>query len=129
MDRKAWMTQRSQDPFHPYKWVARYSDGTTFSQFEMDQSRTSKDIDLNRVTELLVLNHPVSPLVVFAQLGRPDEVITETKVDMTPVVGSDEWNYFIVAHLFGFRYGTEKHVIRIDKDGVVKEEFHSEPPL
>lgn len=122
MDKKAWLARRtSHNPFHPYTWVALYSDGTMLGQFDPNQRRTSKDIDLNRVTELQVLNHPVSPLVVLARPGRPrpDQVIIEVEIDMKMVPGSIDWDYFILAFVFGFRYGNEKDVIRIDKEGVV----------
>jgi hypothetical protein len=103
--------------------MALYSDGTMLGQFDPNhaKTRTSKDIDLCRVTELQVLNHPVSPLAMLARPGwsRPDQVIIEVEIDMKMVPGSIDWDYFILAFVFGFRYGKEKDVIRIDKEGVV----------
>lgn len=119
MNKQTWQGRKlSGNPIFPYTWVARYADGSTLPQLDALKIRNSRDIDLGRVTELIILNHPGSPLVVPAHLGRPHEVIVKAEVEMTNIVGTDEWNY-LVAYFFGFRYGKEKYMMEIDDNGVV----------
>lgn len=119
MDNATWLARRaSGNPIFPYQWVARYSDGSALSQFDVLKRHNSRDIDLSRVTELVILNHPASPLVVPAHLGRPHEVIVKAEVEMDLIVGTNQRNYR-VTYLFGFRYGVEKYMMEINDGGAI----------
>jgi len=128
MDLKTWKErQASGNPIYPYHWVAKYVDGTTISQFDGLRSRTSFDIDRQHVNELVIMRHPMSPIVVERPtgMGVPDRIIVRASVDMvtelgTPGFGPNAWKYK-VAYFIGYRYGTHEFLLQIDDDGRLRK--------
>lgn len=129
MDLHTWQRRKnSGNPIYPYHWVARYIDGTTLSQFDGLNSHTSFDIDRQRVQDIVVMGHPMSPILIERPtgMGVPDRIIVRASVDMTTPLGAkgfgpSAWVYK-VTYFIGYRYGKEEFLLRIEDGGGLKKD-------
>jgi len=107
----------------PYRWIARYEGGGELKQFDVDGYHFSREIDRGRITELIVVGHPTSPIKIprlWKSSERPlDEVVIKAQVDIEYELGTKNIVRRKVKYHFGYRYGQELFLMQIDDDGKV----------
>jgi len=116
-----------KNPIFPYSWQANYKDGGRLSQFDLDGHHFSREIDCSRLTALIILGHPDSPvtLPVLYPDRLPDEVIIKAQVSLSQTLGQVGMTR-TVRYFFGFRYGDEKFLLEIDEQGKLWKTNHEE---
>jgi hypothetical protein len=93
----------AKNPVHPYRWEARYAGGGRLCQYDVDGMHRSPEIELSRVSGLVIYGHPSGPLRVTRRWDcAPSEVIIRSRVRIM----FGESIYRTVEHWFGFRYPT-----------------------
>lgn len=106
--------QLSENALYPYQWVINYTDGSAIAQFDGLRRNTSRDIDKARVRNMIILNHPASPIVVEPPFpSPPDEVIIKCTVDMDMRLGQEPKVASWVCK-FGYRYRAEFYYLIMD---------------
>jgi hypothetical protein len=106
----------SPNPLHPYRWEARYRDGTRLQQFDADGYHPGRDIDQARIETLVVHGHPAGPLLITRpeRLDAPlTEMVLRARVAMT--LGGPT----TATRAFGFAHAGTWYGLTIDDDGRV----------
>lgn len=108
----------NRNPLHPYSWQASYKGGGRLKQFDFDGQHFSPEINRSRVTELVILGHPDSPITIPIPYPDrvPDEVIIKAQVSLRQTLGVPGMTR-TVRLFFGYRYGAEKFLLEIDEQG------------
>jgi hypothetical protein len=127
-----------QNPLYPYSWEARYEGGGRLRQFDFDGHHWSTEIDKTKVKALVILGHPISPIVFekpqhLAKVS-PDEVIIEAQVSLEVPAGGVQPVNRIVRCYFGYVYelkntdgtsaGPVQYLVEIDEAGRVFKTNH-----
>ena len=126
MDLTMWEARkRSGNTIFPYRWVARYEGGGQLQQQDVDGYHLSRDIELQRLKELVILGHSDAPItlpVLWKWSERPlDEVVIKAQVDIEYELGTRRLVGYKVAYHFGYRYGQDLFLIEITDEGKVRK--------
>jgi hypothetical protein len=114
----ATLLQRRLDPnaVAPYTWEAEYRDGRTIRQFDpVAGFQPSTRLDPQQILALRILGHPHGPIRVGIPYRDqpPDEIRIQATTDLAMPTGGTMAGIAIV-RWFGFRYGTQWFLVRID---------------
>lgn len=91
----------------PITWRAEYRGGGRLRQFDVDGLHYSREIDLDRISELVLEGVPGAGEVILEPHRRPDAVILMARNRITVGAGRRRWI------LAGFRYGDDESLFQI----------------
>jgi hypothetical protein len=114
--------QRRLDPnaVAPYTWEVEYRDGSTVRQFDPVRGfQPSTVVDPRQIVALRVLGHPQGSIRMGIPYPdrAPDELRIQATTDVAMPIGAGP--EIAIIRWFGFRYGPEWFLVRIDDAGRV----------
>jgi hypothetical protein len=104
----------------PYTWEAEYRDGTIVRQFDPVQGfQRSTVIDPQRIRAIRVLGGSRPIRLELPYPAAPDDVRIQRTTNLSLTMDSQIAGLSVV-RWFGYRYGTEWFLLRIDDEGVAR---------
>lgn len=107
------------NPLGRFSWRADLINPFAFMfQFAANGYRCARDIPRERITALVILGHPSSPIAcaTIKSLGPPDEVLVGIHKSLVFETGLAHLKDELSIPYFGFRWGTDKYLLEIAPD-------------